>query len=185
MDKYEEWLYSDVEQNRKIIETNDSQLARRNYLRSLSAFYELILTNLRETTAKLLVDEFDLCGAWNIHEIYPLMDETARLSEHGQIRFDINRLPFIPLVKYTLETYAKQIGFSKEIFADEGWSAFQKSQKIRDRITHPKKQKEIEITDEELLTIEKGWLWWNDVLKQLREAHYKKIVGGQEHMNQY
>ena len=174
---YAEWLYIDVQQNRKVLETKDSQLARRNYLRSLSAFYELILSNLRETTAKLLVDEFESSGEWKIHEIYPLMDEVARLSENGQLKLDVNRLPFLPLVAYTLKTYAKQISFDKEVLSDNRWKAFCESVKIRHRITHPKFHSEIEITDNELKTIDDGWAWWNDILKQLREAHLKKMVG--------
>ena len=178
MFEYIEWLYDDVKQNRKVLETNDSQLARRNYLRSLSAFYELILSNLRETTAKLLVDEFELSGEWKLHEIYPLLDETARLSENGQLKLDVNRLPFLPLVAYTLKTYEKQIGFEKEVLSDNRWKAFCESIKIRHRITHPKSHNEIEIADNELKMIHDGWDWWNDILKQLREAHRKKMVGG-------
>ena len=37
---------------------------------------------------------------------------------------------------------------------------------------------EIEITGDELKMIDSGWDWWNDILKQLREAHLKKMVGG-------
>ena len=178
MDRFVDWLYSDVQLNRKTIETNDSQLARRNYLRSLFAYYELMLSYMRETTAKLLVDEFDLAGEWKIHEIYPLMDETARLTEQGQLKLDKNRLPFLPVVAYTLRSYARQVGFRKEMFSDNGWNAFRESIKIRNRITPPKIQSEIEIADEELLIIDKSWSWWNDIMKQLREAHYQKLVNG-------
>lgn len=172
------WLYDDVQQNRKVLETDNSQLARRNYLRSLFAFYEQILSNLRETTIKLLVDEFELNGLWKFHEIYPLMDEVARLSETGQLRLDVNRLPFLPLVAYTIKTYSKKIGINKEVLSDNRWKAFCDSVKIRHRITHPKFDCEIEITVDELKTIDEGWAWWNDTLKQIQEAHYKKMVGG-------
>ena len=175
---YVKWLHDDVEQNRKVLESNDSQLARRNYLRSLFAFYELILSNLRETTAKLLVEDFELIGVWKIHEIYPLMDEAARLSENGQLKLDSNRLPFLPLVAYTLKTYAKQIGFDKDVLSDNRWKAFCESVKLRHRITHPKFHSEIEITDTDLNTIDDGWVWLNAILKQLQEAHYQKMLGG-------
>ena len=68
MAEYTQWLYDDVQQNRNALASNDSQLARRNYLRSLFAFYEITLSNLREVTAKLLTDEFDF--KWRV--------ETAR-----------------------------------------------------------------------------------------------------------
>jgi len=177
MADYKEWLFDDVQQNRKVLETNDSQLARRNYLRSLSAYYELILSNLRETTAKLLVDEFEFSGVLKIHKVYPLMDEVARLSENGQLKLDVNRLPFLALVTYTLKTYAKLIRFDKEVLSDNRWEAFRESVKIRHRNTHPKFDNEIEITDDELKTIDEGYAWWNNILKQLHEAHLKKMAG--------
>ncbi|MFZ3078866.1 MAG: hypothetical protein WA109_04195 [Bellilinea sp.] len=173
-----QWLYDDVQQNKRAITSINSQLARRNYLRSLSAYYELVLSNLRETTIKLLVDEFNLSGKWKFHELYPLMDETARLTENGQVKLDLNRLPFLPLVAYTLKTYAKQVGFEREVLSDNRWEAFCETIKIRHRITHPKFHSEIEITDLELDIIDAGWKWWNDILKQLGDALYKKMVGG-------
>lgn len=172
-----EWLFDDVQQNKKVLATNDSQLARRNYLRSLSAFYEFILCYLRETTAKLLIDEFEINEVWKIHELYPLMDETTRLSENGELKLDPNRLPFVPLVAYTLKTYARLIGFDREVLSDNGWNAFRETIKVRNRITHPKFYNEIEITDIELKMIDDGWTWWNTLVEQLSEADYKKMVG--------
>lgn len=173
---YIEWLYDDVQQNKKVLETNDSQLARRNFLRSLSAFYDYILSHLRETTAKLLVNNFETNGEWKFHEIYPLMDETARLSDSGRLNLEQNRLPFLPLVAYTLKAYARLIEFDGEVLSDKGWNSFCETVKIRNRITHPKFNSEIEITDTELKTIDEGWDWWNALLKQLREANFKKMI---------
>jgi hypothetical protein len=175
--EYINWLYDDVQQNRKIIDENDSQLARRNYLRSLFALYELLLVNLRETTAKLLVDEFSLRGEWNFHELYPLMDETARLSENGQLKLEYSRLPFLSLLIYTLRIYAKHVGYSNDFLTDYRWNSFRDSVKIRHRITHPKFLDDIDIGNDELTTIATGLAWWNDTLRKLRKAHYLKLVG--------
>ena len=112
-----------------------------------------------------------------IHELYPLMDETTRLSENGELKLDPNRLPFVPLVAYTLKTYARLIGFDREVLSDNGWNAFRETIKVRNRITHPKFYNEIEITDIELKMIDDGWTWWNTIVEQLSEADYKKMVG--------
>lgn len=78
------------------------------------------------------------------------MDKTARLSENGRLILNSNRLPFLPLATYTLKTYAKQIGFDKEVLSDDRWNTFCESVKIRHRITRPKFHSEIEITDSAL-----------------------------------
>jgi hypothetical protein len=178
MSEYTQWLYDDVQQNKNTLVNNDSQLARRNYIRSLFAFYEITLSNLRETTTKLLTDEFDLSGEWKLHEIFPLLDETARISNNGKLYLEPNRSPFLELVAYTLKTYAMQVGHNKEVLSDNRWKAFCQSTQIRHRITHPKFHSEIEITDDELKTIDSGLEWRNEILIELHNKHHTKLVGG-------
>ena len=178
MAEYIEWLYNDVQQNRKALSSNDSQLARRNYLRSLFAFYEVSLSNLREVAAQLLVDDFEFSGEWKIHELIPLLDESARLSKNGKLDLEPNRIPFLSLVAYTLKTFAKQVGLEKEVLSDNKWEAFCQSTQIRHRITHPKFHTEIEITDDELKTIESGLEWWKEICTELQDKRYAKSIGG-------
>ena len=178
MAEYTQWLYDDVQQNRNVLASNDSQLARRNYLRSLFAFYEITLSNLREVTAKLLTDDFDLSGEWKLHEIFPLLDEAARISKNGKLDLEPNRTPFLALVAYTLKTYAKQVRFENEVLSDTRWEAFCQSTQIRHRITHQKFHTEFEITDDELKTIDIGLEWWNEICIELQNKHRAKPVGG-------
>jgi hypothetical protein len=173
-----ESLYNDVQQNRKALSSNDSQLARRNYLHSLYAFYETSLSNLREVAAKLLVDDFDLSGEWKLHEVFPLLDESARLSKNGKLDLEPNRISFLSLVAYTLKTFAKQVGFEEEVLSDNRWEAFCQSTQIRHRITHPKFHTEIEITDDELKTIDRGLEWWKEIYTELQNKRFEKSVGG-------
>jgi hypothetical protein len=178
MAEYVQWLYDDVQQNRKSITSNDSQLARRNYLRSLFAFYEIALSNIREVTVQLLCYEFDQSGEWKLHEVFPLLDESARLNRNGRLDLEPNRIPFLSLVAYTLKTYAKHVGLEKDVLSDSRWEAFCNSTQIRHRVTHPKFHTEIDITDDELKTIDSGLDWWNDICDELREKHRKKMGGG-------
>lgn len=172
-----QWLYKDVQENRKALSSNGSQLARRNYLRSLCAFYEVSLSDLREVAAKLLVDDFDLSGEWKLYEIFPLLDESARLDNNGKLDLQPNRIPFLSLVAYTLKTFAKQVGFEKEVLSDSRWGAFCQSIQIRHRITHPKLQTEVEITDDELKTIDIGLEWWKEINCELQNSRYTRTVG--------
>lgn len=178
MVKNTQWLYNDVQENRKVLSSNDSQLARRNYLRSLYSFYEVYLSDLREVVAKLLVDDFDLSGEWKLHEVFPLLDESARLGKNGKLDLEPNRIPFLSLVAYTLKAFAKQVGFEKEVLSDSRWEAFCQSTQIRHRITHPKFHTEIEITDDELKTIDSGLEWWKEINSELQNKRYAKSVGG-------
>lgn len=171
------WLHDDVQQNREFLEKEDSQLARRNYLRSLVSLYELTLSNLRERTGKLVVDSFELAGQWNLYEMTPLLDEIANLTENGKLRLSPNRLPFLSLVAYTLKTYAKLIDYPENLLSDNRWQSFRQTTTIRHRITHPKYHSDINITDDELQLIDEGRFWWNDTLSKLWEQHRKQVSG--------
>ena len=161
-------LFDDVQQNRNNLITNDSQLARRNYLRSIAAFYELMLTDLRERTLSLLINQFNMKGKWDLHEIIPLLDDNVRLSENGKVTLDKNRYPFLSLFAYTVKTYSSLIEFEGNILSDHRWKAFSETVRIRHRITHPKLDSELEITDGEHLTsIIDGWDWFNDLLQNI------------------
>ena len=171
-------LFDDVQENRKLLYSNESQLARRNYLHSLYSFYEASLSYLREETARLMVDDFDLSGEWRLHEVSPLLDESARIGKNGKLELEPNRIPFLSLVAYTLKTFAKQVGFEKEVLSDSRWQAFCQSTQIRNRITHPKFHTEVEITDDELKTIDIGLEWWKEINSELQNKRYTKSVGG-------
>jgi len=170
-----EWLHDDVDKNRELLDKEDSQLARRNYLRSLVSLYEFTLSSLRERTAKLIVDEFEVEGEWKFHELSPLMDEMATLSGNGKLNLIPNRLPFLSLLAYTLKTYAKLIEYSEEVLSDNRWQAFRQTINIRHRITHPKFNSEIDINDEEVQVIDEGREWWNYILVELWKAHSEMI----------
>lgn len=171
-----DWLNEDVAENRLEIENNDSQLARRNYLRSLIAFYEINLSKLRDTVIKLLTEKYLVSGELDPHEIYPLMDESAKITGNGNLSLDPNRTSLKSMLAYTIKKYAELIELDEELLSDHRWDAFCKSITIRHRITHPKFHEDMEITDKELGTIYEGLEWWNKTMKTLYNAHNQKKI---------
>ena len=171
-----DWLYNDLAENRAEIENNDSQLARRNFLRSLIAYYEINLSKIRETVIKLLTEKYLISGQLDLHEIYPLMDESARITGNGYISLDPNKTSLKSMLAYTIKKYAELVELDEELLSDHRWESYRKSINIRHRITHPKFHEDIEITDEELIFIYEGLEWWNKTLKTLYEAHYQKKI---------
>lgn len=169
-----DWLNKDVAENRIEIENNDSQLARRNYLRSLISYYEINLSKLRETVIELLSEKYIISGELDSHEIYPLMDESARISGNGNLSLDPNRTSLKSMLAYAIKKYSELIELDKDLLSDYRWESFCKSINLRHRITHPKFHEDIDITDEELIIIYEGLEWWNKTMKTLYEAHYQK-----------
>lgn len=167
-------LFDDVQKNEEILNKNDSQLNRRNYLRSLISFYEYGLSFVREKTLGLLIEDANIKGKWNFLELVPLFDFTPNIGADGKLNDKLpNKFPFINLIKYTIKTLSQVIGLSTDIFSDGNWDDFIKSLRIRNRITHPKLNTDIIISDEELINIKKGWDWWNSSMKIVLDAYYE------------
>ncbi len=91
--------------------------------------------------------------------------------ENGKVTLDKNRYPFLSLFAYTVKTYSSLIEFEGNILSDHRWKAFSETIRIRHRITHPKLDSELEITDEDLTSIIDGWDWFNNMLRILHDAH--------------
>ena len=149
------------------IAIEDTQLNRRNYVRALFAFYDGALSDLREQTAQLMITFFELKGEWKIHELSPLMDDRGRLANNGKLTIEPNRLPFKELVAYTFKKYAELTKSELDVLSDNGWNEFKKSIKIRHRITHPKFHSDVDISDEELDSLEAGRIWWDSTIHRL------------------
>ncbi len=164
-------LIEDVEQNYDILQNVDNQLNRRNYVRSLFSLYEAALSNLREVVGQLVVSKWDLEGEQKFHEILPILDEQVSLSGNGMLKMEPNRFPFIPLVAHCFKKYAELIEYNGDILGDHKWDDFKKSVKIRHRITHPKYENEVRISDEDLTVIKNGELWWIETRLQLYKQH--------------
>ena len=159
-------LHHDIVLNWEALSRDDSQLNRRNYIRSLFAFYEVALSNLRETAAQRMLRRFEAAGEWDIHSLSALLDERPKLSGSGKISLEPNRLPFLPLVAHVLKTLSDLSDTDRNVLSDHRWGDFKASVEIRHRITHPKLYSDVEVTDEELRILESGRTWWNATLTQ-------------------
>jgi hypothetical protein len=160
-------LIQDANTNYERMQADSDDLNRRNYVRSLFALYEAVLANLRESIVDRIVLKSSIKGTFDLHEIYPLLDETASISESGRVSKRPNQSPFKNLVKYVVKLACKEYQIEDNVF-DNGWNDFQSSIQIRHKITHPKYENDISINDDELKVIEKGREWWEATLKKIR-----------------
>jgi len=162
-------LAEDVNLNYKRMQSEHLDLNRRNYIRSLFAFYEADLANLREVISDRITLNYEVTGKLDLHEIYLLMDETASVGNNGKFSTKPNQTSFRNLVKYVLKLACREYSIQEDIFTD-GWSDFIASIDIRHKITHPKYMNDISISDEELKIIGSGRTWWNNTLKKIRAS---------------
>lgn len=162
-------LIEDVDSNLLRLKSEDSQLNRRNYLRSLFTLYEALLSSLREHVGQLIVKKWDFEGEQKIHELVPLLDQKSNINDTGKLLLQTNKNPFQNLIAYSLKMWAKLIGYNLNILSDNKWNSFKKTINIRHRITHPKFEKDIKISDKDLKYIKESEIWFKETLKKLRK----------------
>lgn len=152
-------LKSDVDSNYKIMQNESNNRNRRNYVRSLFALYESRLASMRETIADILIRSEEI----DVHKLYPLMDQQATINDRGKINKRPNQISLKLLTKYTIRLTVEILHIEENIF-NSGWDDFLTSLDIRHRITHPKYDEDISISNNELVKIESGKKWWNDIV---------------------
>ena len=68
-----------------------------------------------------------------------------------------------------LTTCARIKGLAVQWFDDGGWDAFKKARTIRNALTHPRREGDVEVTDEELDTVKLAEQWFIDNVTLLDE----------------
>jgi hypothetical protein len=161
-------LMSDVSDARKALKESDTQFNRRSYIRIVFALIEGEI-HLRKQYALMLHD----LGMLQLSEpeVALLREKQAGLNNKGEpeCRPLFLRLPQNLKFSFRMEAKAfkKQYGLQTQ---GEEWESFLTGIEIRNRITHPKRFEDFEISDEELLHIEKVLEWYKTALSHNAEG---------------
>lgn len=148
-------LVGDVIAARERLNASHTQTARRDVVRASLAAVEGMICMAREHVRRALAD---------LEELTPVADLALRelsyaVSENGRLIEQVRGLPLVTAVRLVV-SQAKII--SPEIsveFAGGGWSNLCQAIKIRNRITHPKPDQDLAISDKDLAVVESGLLW--------------------------
>jgi hypothetical protein len=155
-------LYDDLIKCEELLSTEDTQFARRAFVRSSFAFIEGYIYWLKREVFKWLTNP-DLKNDFvniNITAITLLQDTIFYPSKQGKIKQEPNRLPFLNFCAFVLRTAAEHWGMNPEsMFSDNGWKELQLALKVRHRITHPKQPQDLAIADVELESVRESHRW--------------------------
>ncbi len=151
--------------NNQLNQHPNNQHLRRTYVRSLFALLE------------------GTCFYWgsmlkDIDRLTPnLFNEEERLKLNGQSKnikgkITDKRYPTADMISFTLKMLAKSTE-GKIDLGRTGWEKLNSSLEVRDRITHPRSNRALEISDEEINNAREALSWYFDMqnpfLKKLLE----------------
>ncbi len=105
-----------------------------------------------------------------------LLEKDYDLKDSGQIR-EVRRYPsFKANLKFTFDLFNKVYKTDFQVpYGHAGWQALQGALDVRDRITHPKRAQDFDISDDEIKLLKKANAWF----RKLSQA-ILKVLGRPE-----
>jgi hypothetical protein len=145
---------------------HDTQSSRRDLIRTLFVAIEGSVWELREHVRDIAasIDGLSPLMAMALKETSYIVTENGRLIE--QPRF----IPLASMIRL-VTSFAKELNPHLAVeFDGEGWADFKRSNKIRNRVTHPKSLDDLMISSEDLTIAWSGFLWIHEHVEQVMRS---------------
>jgi hypothetical protein len=175
-----EWykeLLNDVITSDKMVAENDSQFTRRVFLRNLFSLLEANLHMTRKKLAERISIQFQAEGYTILPILTMLLDYSPEFADSGKrIRLKHQSGDILTLARFIVKLYVYLTNVTKDYFGDQGWASFQSMVHVRNRITHPKSQEDIHISDDDLASIRAANAWFKTTFDDIMLTEHKAWV---------
>lgn len=151
-------LTADLDLCQQNLNSDDSQFWRRTYVRTLFSFFEAMNSLLKSKAVQAACSGDK--ESFNATRIELLGDYTYRINKNGTLDQQEHRFPFVNYTAFILRCLAEESNVEASFFSDNGWAEFQKAVQIRHRLTHPKKDKDMDISDSEMDSVHEASRWY-------------------------
>lgn len=148
-------LITDVLAARQRLDMSDTPTARRDAVRASLAAMEGMIWLAREHVRE---------GLAHIDALTPtaelaLQEQAYLISEQGKLRLQSRGIPLDTAIRFVADQ-ATLLNPRLEVdFSIQGWSDFKQSIAVRNRITHPKPERDMHVSDDELQRVASGLSW--------------------------
>jgi hypothetical protein len=151
-------LTSDLGKCEEHLDSEDCQFWRRTYIRTVFSLFEAMNNFLKEKAAQAACSGDK--QSFNTTRIELLGDYSYRIERNGKIERQEQRFPFLNYTAFVLRSLCEESYVDPKFFSDNGWNEFQKAVQIRHRLTHPKADADLDISDTELATVHEAMRWY-------------------------
>jgi hypothetical protein len=162
-------LLEDAHAAEQYLQENDTQFARRAYIRSVFAYIEGTIWILKK--ACLNVKPISGKRRMSVTEYALLSEESYELKSNGESKIQTKYLRLPDNVKFIFKQVNKLFQADVELgVGKKEWENFQNALKIRHRITHLKDSQAFEINDKEIELCKEVCSWFNVLVLACFEA---------------
>jgi hypothetical protein len=156
-------LIQDVAAANKRVEDADSPTHRRELVRSVFAAIEGLNWDLKRGLYGRGFNE-----RLSVHEMGALTEQSYIVDEKGEVRATPRFLPLATNIRFVLAIIQRYRTNYKVDYSHIGWSNLKASIRIRDRLVHPKKLADLNVTEAELRQTMSAFTWF---LRLVVESH--------------
>jgi len=151
-------LTSDWDRCLEHIHSEDSQFWRRTLFRTGFSIIESLNCRL----AQKAIEACCVSGkpSYNATRIELLGETEYTIQKNGTLKGRSRRTPFIPYTAFILRSLAEESGVEATFLSEHGWGQLQKCVTVRDRLTHPKDDTDLSISDAELEDLQSAFYWF-------------------------
>src|ERR1051325_8297310 len=147
------------------IHNSESPFLRRVYIRSIFAFIEAMVYRMKQAA---LLRAVGGNPAGTAAEIALLREETYDLDGKGEARARPKFLKAIGNLKFAVKMYSRYYNANYAFQArGKGWDDFVLAVAIRNRLTHPKTDTDVHVSDADLLTVQNAYEWFKQLTIEL------------------
>jgi len=140
---------------------------------------EAMIDVLREKAMEIT---FSKKEEYNMTRIDLLGTSEYRILRTGRLEMTNRKVPFLNYLAFILRCLAEESGGSIDGHISlEGWRKLGESVKVRDRLTHPKKDTIMDVSDKEAAACNDALLWlWKTTVELFENEAWSnyKVVGG-------
>ena len=155
-------LWSDLIDCERQLKASDTQFSRRCFVRCSFAFMEAGLVFLRDNAMKLATSDSVLRGEGIEGTLLnAITDSSFRIEPTGKVTHQMARSSFIRRVALLFRASLELRGEDAEaLFSTNNWQFFQDAVKIRNRITHPRKEEDSALSESDMEEVRWALRWY-------------------------
>lgn len=165
-------LIEDVLAARKRVDAADTQTARRDTVRASLAAMEGMIWLAREHVRSVLETFEQLTPIADL----ALQEQVYAITDTGDLLIQSRSVPLPTAVRFLFQ----QARLISPVIAPElshaGWANFKQAISIRNRITHPKPERDMHVSDGDLNTVASGLSWLTATIDYLMAATNLALV---------
>lgn len=167
-------LVEDVIINHHRFSEQDSPTHRRDLVRAIFSGIDGLIWDFKQAVRR----HAGVMGQLSPHELSALLEEAYSIDSHGNIHVQGRYFPTGATIRFVVKILQRCRPLYTVEFNHPGWSKLKSSITVRNRIVHPKRIEDQNVSDEELADCLSGFTWLLALALEMREEildDYKRV----------